>query len=111
MPRQQAITPKRHQQKHAISAGGLRLRAHAARARVGLIPVDNAAAEDVGDVLIAKSRSPAEIFGRSTLSGLIEALARPAEATRALPISNGTTRAARRARTLNLDIALLLWAG
>ena len=26
MPRQQAITPKRHQQKHAISAGGLRLR-------------------------------------------------------------------------------------
>ena len=25
MPRQQAITPKRHQQKHAISAGGLRL--------------------------------------------------------------------------------------
>src|SRR6266480_4537056 len=54
--------------------------------------------------LLPKSRSPAEIFGRSTLSGLIEALAWPAEATRALPMSNGTTSAARRARTVNLDI-------
>src|SRR4029077_11125842 len=57
--------------------------------------------------LLPKSRSPAEIFGRSTLSGLIEALAWPAEASRAPPISNGTTSAVRTARVVNLDIALL----
>jgi hypothetical protein len=61
--------------------------------------------------LLPKSRSPAEIFGRSVLAGSIEALAWPAEASKALPASNGTTRAARRARTVTADIALLLRAG
>jgi hypothetical protein len=51
------------------------LRAHAPRARIGLIPVDDPAAEEAEDVLITEIAVASEIFGRSTLSGLIEALA------------------------------------